>query len=36
MKSGVLSTKQDTVYTEVLEQWIKDAGIKEDLGALKN
>ncbi len=36
VKSGVLSTKQDTVYTEVLEQWIKDAGIKEDLGALKN
>ena len=36
VKSGVLSTKQDTVYTETIEQWVKDAGIKEDLGALKN
>ena len=36
VKSGVLSTKQDTVYDETIEQWIKDAGIKEDLGALNN
>ena len=36
VKNALLSAKQDTVYSETIEQWIKDAGIKEDLGALKN
>ena len=36
VKNALLSEKQDTVYSETIEQWIKDAGIKEDLGALKN
>ena len=36
IQSSVLSTKQNTVYSEAIQQWVKDAGIKEDLGALNN
>lgn len=36
IQSSVLSTKQNTVYSETIQQWVKDAGIKEDLGALNN
>ena len=31
----LLADKKDTVYTETLNAWIEEAGIKEDLGALK-
>ena len=31
----LLSDKKNTVYTETLNAWIEEAGIKEDLGALK-
>ena len=31
----LLADKKDTVYTETLNAWIEEAGIREDLGALK-
>ena len=36
LEKSVLAEKQNEVYTAAVEQWVKDAGIKEDLGALKN
>ena len=36
VEKSLLTTKQNTVYDETVAQWIKDAGIKEDLGALNN
>ena len=32
----LLTSKQNDTYTATVEQWIKDAGIKENLGALKD
>ncbi len=32
----LLSDKQDETYSAAVEQWVKDAGIKENLGALKD
>ena len=36
LRSSLLSTKQNTVYNQQVEQWVDDAGIVEDLGALNN
>ena len=36
LHSSLLSTKQSETYSAAVEQWIKDSGIKEDLGALKD
>ena len=32
----LLKEKQDGIYSETVSQWIKDAGIRENLGALKD
>ena len=32
----ILSEKQDKTYTETLDKWVEEAGIKEDLNALKD
>ena len=34
--SSLLSTKQTSTYTETLNAWVEEAGIKENLGALNN
>ena len=34
--SSLLKTKQDDTYTETLNAWVEEMGIKEDLGALKD
>lgn len=36
LRSSLLTTKQDTVYNQTIEQWVKDAGIQENLNALKD
>ena len=36
LHSALLTSKQNSTYTDTLAQWVKDAGIKEDLGALKD
>ena len=36
IQSSLLSTKQNETYTQTVDQWVADAGIKEDLGALNN
>lgn len=35
IRESVLTNKQDTVYSETLEQWVSEAGFKVDLNALK-
>ena len=36
ISASVLSTKQSNTYTETLAKWVEEAGIKEDLNALKD
>ena len=36
IRSSLLSTKQTDTYTETLNAWVEEAGIKENLGALNN
>ena len=36
IRSSLLSTKQTSTYTETLDAWVEEAGIKENLGALNN
>ena len=36
LHSALLKTKQDETYTAAVNQWVEEAGIKEDLGALKD
>ncbi len=34
--SSLLTAKQNSTYTETLNKWVEEAGIKENLGALKD
>ena len=34
--SSLLTTKQNSTYTETLNKWVEEIGIKENLGALKD
>ncbi len=36
ISSSLLTTKQNEAYTAAVEQWVSEAGIKENLGALKD
>ena len=36
LHDSLLTAKQNETYSAAIEQWINDAGIKEDLGALKD
>ena len=36
LHDALLSTKQDEAYTAAVQQWVDEAGIREDLNALKN
>ena len=36
LHDALLKTKQDETYTAAVNQWVEEAGIKEDLGALKD
>ncbi len=36
LRESLLSDKQDQTYADTVEQWINEAGIKEDLNALKD
>ncbi len=36
LHDALLTARQDETYAATVEQWIKDAGIKENLGALKD
>ena len=36
LHDALLTAKQDETYSAAVEQWIKDAGIQENLGALKD
>ena len=36
LQSALLTSKQNDTYTQTVDQWVEEAGIKEDLGALNN
>ena len=36
LHNALLTSKQNTTYSDTLTKWVEEAGIKEDLGALKN
>ena len=36
IRSALLTSKQNDTYTQTVNQWVEEAGIKEDLGALNN
>ena len=36
IRSSLLTTKQTSTYTDTLNAWVEEAGIKENLGALNN
>lgn len=36
LRESLLSDKQDQTYADTVEQWVTEAGIKEDLNALKD
>ena len=36
IQSALLTSKQNDTYTQTVNQWVEEAGIKEDLGALNN
>ena len=36
LHDALLKTKQDETYTAAVNQWVEEAGIKEDLGAMKD